>query len=120
MQYLSQKIQQFKWSKKHLSKHKEIKFKDILKYQRQAEADFNPKNILVFPMNVQDINGPFRMLREAKAECLLIEGNENCFGIFLNFKLILTRYLNNYYSNEGTFILFEHLGTLVLYYCWLV
>ena len=37
--------------------------------------------------------------------------------LFLNFKLILTRYLNNYYSNEGTFILFEHLGTLLLYYC---
>ena len=66
--------------KKYLSKHKELKFKDILKYQRQAEADFNPQNILVFPMNVQDINGPFRMLREAEAECPLIEGNENCFG----------------------------------------
>ena len=29
---------------------------------------------------MQDINGPFRMLREAEAECPLIEGNENCFG----------------------------------------
>ena len=65
--------------KKHISKHKELKFKDIPKYQRQAEADFNPKNILVFPINVQDINGPFRMMQEAEAECPLIEGNENCF-----------------------------------------
>ena len=80
MQSLPPKIQQFKCSEKHLSKHKELKFKDIPKYQRQAEADFNPKNILVFPMNVQDINGPFRMLWEAEAECPLIEGNENCFG----------------------------------------
>ena len=47
-----QKIQQFKCCEKHLSKQKELKFKDILKYQCQAEADFNPNNILVFPMNV--------------------------------------------------------------------
>ena len=75
-----QKFNNLNAVKKHLSKHKELKFKDILKYQRQAEADFNPKNILVFPMNVQDINSPFRMLREAEAECPLIEGNEKCFG----------------------------------------
>ena len=80
MQSLPPKFQQFKHSEKHLSKHKELKFKDILKYQCQAELDFNPRNILVFPLNVQDINGPFRMLREAEAECPLIEGNENCFG----------------------------------------
>ena len=75
-----QKFNNLNAVKKHISKHKELKFKDIPKYQRQAEADFNPKNILVFPINVQDINGPFRMLREAEAECPLIEGNENCFG----------------------------------------
>ena len=74
-----QKFNNLNAVKKHLSKHKELKFKDILKYQRQAAADFNPKNILVFPVKVQDINGPFRMLREAEAECPLKEGNENCF-----------------------------------------
>ena len=74
-----QKFNNLNAVKKHLSKHKELKFKDILKYQHQAEADFNPKNILVFPMNVQYITGPFRMLREAEAECPLIEGNQNCF-----------------------------------------
>ena len=58
-----QKFNNLNAVKKHISKHKELKFKDILKYQHQAEADFNPKNILVFPINVQDINGPFRMLQ---------------------------------------------------------
>ena len=66
--------------KKHLSKHKELKFKDIVKYQCQAAVDFDAKNILIFLMKVQDINGPFIMLREAEAECPLIEGSENCFG----------------------------------------
>ena len=75
-----QKFNNLNAVKKHISKQKELKFKDIPKYQCQAEADFNPKNILVFPINVQDINGPFRMLQEAEAECPLIEGNENCFG----------------------------------------
>ena len=66
--------------KKHLSKHKELKFKDIVKYQHQAAADFDARNILIFPMKAQDINCSFIMLREAEAECPLIEGNENCFG----------------------------------------
>ena len=69
-----QKFNNLNAVKKHLSKHKELKFKDILKYQRQAATDFNPKNILILPMKVQDINGPFRMLGEAEAECPLIEG----------------------------------------------
>ena len=47
-----QKFNNLNAVKKHLLKQKELKFKDILKYQCQAEADFNPKNILVFPMNV--------------------------------------------------------------------
>ena len=66
-----QKFNNLNAVKKHLWKHKELKFKDILKYQRQAAANFYPKNILVFPMNVQDINGPFRMLWEAEAEFYL-------------------------------------------------
>ena len=95
MQSLPPKIQQFKCSEKHISTHKELKFKDIPKYQCQAEADFNPKNILVFPINVQDINGPFRMLREAEAECPLIEGNDNCFGcIRRSKKSIITKTTN--------------------------
>ena len=77
--FCNQKFNNFNAVKKHLSKHKELKFKDIIKYQRQAAADFHAKNILIFLIKVQDINGLFIMLREAEAECPLIEGNENCF-----------------------------------------
>ena len=85
--------------KKHLSKHKELKFKDILKYQCQAAVDFDAKNILIFLMKVQDINGPFIMLREVEAECPLIEGNENCFeSIRQSKKSILMSQLISYIS----------------------
>ena len=47
-----QKFNNLNAVKKHVSKHKELKFKDIPKYQCQAEADFNLNNIFVFPMNV--------------------------------------------------------------------
>ena len=74
-----QKFNNLNAVKKHLSNCKELKFKEILKHQHQAAGNLNAKNILTFPMKVQDINSPFRMLREAEAECPLIEGNKNCF-----------------------------------------
>ena len=92
-----QKFNNLNAVKKHISKHKELKFKDIPKYQRQEEADFNPKNILIFPINVQDINGPFRMLREAEAECPLIEGNENSFGCIRQSKNFYLLYIHHQY-----------------------
>ena len=92
-----QKFNNLNAVKKLISKHKELKFKYIPKYQRQEEADFNPKNILIFPINVQDINGPFRMLREAEAECPLIEGNENCFGCIRQSKNFYLLYIHHQY-----------------------
>ena len=43
-----QKFNNLNAVKKHISKHKELKFKDIPKYQRQAEADFNPRTFSYF------------------------------------------------------------------------
>ena len=55
--FCHQKFNNLNAVKKHLSKHKELKFKDIVKYQCQAAVDFDAKNILIFLMKVQDING---------------------------------------------------------------
>ena len=66
--------------KNEVSKHMELKYKDIVKYQQQVASEFHEKKILMFPRKVQDIKAPFIMLREAEVKCPLIEGNKNCFG----------------------------------------
>ena len=64
MQFLESKIQQFEHGKKNIFQHKELKFKEIPKYQQQSSANFDRKKILQFPTEVDNINGIFIMLRD--------------------------------------------------------
>ena len=77
--FCNQKFNNLNAVKKHISQHKELKFKEIPKYQQQSSANFDRKKILEFPTEVDNI-GPFIILREGEAQCPLIKGNENCFG----------------------------------------
>ena len=65
---------------KHMSKHKELKFKEIVKYQKLAKLKFQKEHIIEFPTKTEELNNKiFIMLREGEVQCGLIEGNNNCY-----------------------------------------
>ena len=51
--------------KKHLSNHKELKFKEILKHQCQAAADFDAKKVLIF-LTIDEISYISSILKAKK------------------------------------------------------
>ena len=85
--FWNQKFNNLNMVKKHIFQHKELKFKEIPKYQQQSSANFDRKKILQFPTEVDNINGIFIMLRDMSDWNLIFEifsqnGFHWCFSYF--------------------------------------
>ena len=81
MQSLPPKIQQFKYSEKTYFKNtRNLNSKTSQNINAKQKQTSIQRTFSYFLFTCKTSTVPFRMLREAEAECPLIEGNENCFG----------------------------------------